>query len=884
MTAFTRVEGNHPRTGDSSEAKNTTGVEEKKPASFQKAALLEGNLNQPVLENETAPNPFNLTHRITAGLTKLYETCVQNSSNENYERERQQNQKASYSNPMTGLFSPGPGMPLMGERYQFVEIIGKGTFAVLVKARDTFSVCNRCVAIKVMNVGYEAIGVHESKFLKKLGFDDFNHYAPIVTLLNTFTFYNHYCLVFELLSPIGLVAVVKQRSQSLMAISMADSLSGGVPLRDTEATLKVVRKIAFQLLSAMVFLKKEGLIHADLKPENILVSTERGTSSQIKLVDFGNALHDKEEEITQYFDTFEIQSMFYRAPEVFFGMKFGSAIDMWSVGCIIAELFLGRPLFDGPSKEQCVHKIYELLGPFPRAPFGNGKFLKDFHPLLDENEVMDEEAAVSLCRKRLCSLIDHFKVRDMNFVSFIDGLLQYDPEKRLKPLEALCHPFMATCLPLRHLLNGNDYLDLLTERSNPQDHLYESVGLDWHTRYFSAREVKLEQGVDEQKHIAKEQQQKEESERKMKEERERQERKKMQEKLERQEEQQRQAKEKEARRVQEEKERKLEEERSRIQEEKERKLKEGQRRIQEEKERKLREEEEERRTKEEKERRIKEEKKRQLKEEKERKAEERKEKQRKEREKKEREKKEKEELRRKKREEKEMERMKRGKVEEQRVQKTTTSKQERAAGVGDQNEYCSGPESNGEETEINACARRATPQSSARTLRKRKANMGGDRGGEATCSELKCSSSRKVKGASPKEYVSSIENSPYQKGVTDSTKKRKGKRIDFEKVQAEERRRTSPRIQSPNQEATPKLNLKFKRSSNSNTPSLLAQRKAGEQLTNTQSPDLSSLPSFLSEKNSAKTVSKLKEPELCSLKNIMDNLSESGSDEDILLL
>ena len=87
-----------------------------------------------------------------------------------------------------------------------------------------------------------------------------------------------------------------------------------------------------------------------------------GAACRIKLADFSNAMHATEREISAYFTNFELQSLWYRAPEVMMGVPFGLPIDMWSAGCVIAELFLGEPLFTGMQPAAMLQQIVKLLG------------------------------------------------------------------------------------------------------------------------------------------------------------------------------------------------------------------------------------------------------------------------------------------------------------------------------------------------------------------------------------------------------------------------------------------------------------------------------------------------------------------------------------------
>ena len=120
-------------------------------------------------------------------------------------------------------------------------------------------------------------------------------------------------------------------------------------------SLKIVRRFTKQLLSSLLLLKQHKVIHCDLKPENILLT--HPLHSEIKVIDFGSSCFENEKVYTY------IQSRFYRSPEVILGMTYGMPIDMWSVGCILAELFTGVPIFPGENENEQLGCIMEIFGP-----------------------------------------------------------------------------------------------------------------------------------------------------------------------------------------------------------------------------------------------------------------------------------------------------------------------------------------------------------------------------------------------------------------------------------------------------------------------------------------------------------------------------------------
>ena len=174
----------------------------------------------------------------------------------------------------------------------------------------------------------------EIKVLQSILHNDSQNKYHVVHMKNSLKFRNHTCIVFELLG------------QSLYHSLKSQNFKG--------IHLRYIRRYAFQLFQSLNLLSKLKLIHCDLKPENILIDPQN--KSLIKIIDFGSSCSVSSRIFTY------IQSRFYRAPEVIFGIEYSSAIDIWSVGCILVELFAGVPLFPGESEADLFNCMIEVLG------------------------------------------------------------------------------------------------------------------------------------------------------------------------------------------------------------------------------------------------------------------------------------------------------------------------------------------------------------------------------------------------------------------------------------------------------------------------------------------------------------------------------------------
>jgi len=182
----------------------------------------------------------------------------------------------------------------------------------------------------------------------------------------------------------------------------------------------LVKLYSYQLFRALAYIHSLGICHRDIKPQNLLVDPDTGV---LKLCDFGSAkILVRGEPNVAY-----ICSRYYRAPELIFGATaYSVAIDVWSVGCVVAELLLGTPLFPGESGVDQLVEIIKVLGT----------------PTLDEIQSMNPNyTEYKFPQVKAYPWAKVFRPRTPpEAIDLCSRLLRYSPEVRLKPLEACAHP------------------------------------------------------------------------------------------------------------------------------------------------------------------------------------------------------------------------------------------------------------------------------------------------------------------------------------------------------------------------------------------------------------------------------------------------------------
>lgn len=298
-------------------------------------------------------------------------------------------------------------------RYEIIDVLGKGSFGQVVRCIDHKT--GGLVAVKIIRnkKRFHQQALVEVNILQKLREWDPKNKHSMVNFTQSFYFRGHLCISTELLD------------MNLYEFIKSNSFRG--------FSLKIVRRFTKQMLSSLLLLKQHKVIHCDLKPENILLA--HPLHSEIKVIDFGSSCFENEKVYTY------IQSRFYRSPEVILGMTYGMPIDMWSVGCILAELYTGVPIFPGENEQEQLACIMEVFGPPEKHLIDKSTRRKLFFDSMGKPRLTVSSKGK---RRRPSSrtLQQVLKCDDESFLDFLTRCLRWDPDRRLKPDEAVRHEFI----------------------------------------------------------------------------------------------------------------------------------------------------------------------------------------------------------------------------------------------------------------------------------------------------------------------------------------------------------------------------------------------------------------------------------------------------------
>ena len=184
----------------------------------------------------------------------------------------------------------------------------------------------------------------------------------------------------------------------------------------------LLKLFSYQMLKGIGYLHSLGICHRDIKPQNILIDPEDYT---LKICDFGCAKHlVKGEPNIAY-----ICSRYFRPPELVLGCTdYTTQVDVWSIGCVIAELCLNRPMFPGKSAKEQLYEIMKILGTPTKEE------LKSMNGIYKNVKIskMETESWANVFKN---------KNNDPLYIDLVSKLLVYEPDSRLSPYKALCHPY-----------------------------------------------------------------------------------------------------------------------------------------------------------------------------------------------------------------------------------------------------------------------------------------------------------------------------------------------------------------------------------------------------------------------------------------------------------
>ncbi|CAB3410832.1 unnamed protein product [Caenorhabditis bovis] len=285
----------------------------------------------------------------------------------------------------------------MSKRYETIKHLGEGQFANVYLAKDFET--GEVVAIKKIKLGsreeakdgINRTALREIKLLKEIQHDN------IIGLRDVIGHRTSIQLVFDFMET-DLEQVVKDHSIILMPAH--------------------IKNITMQTLLGLEFLHAHWILHRDLKPNNLLMNN----MGRVKLADFG---------LARFFGspnkvyTHQVVTRWYRAPELLYGARsYGTGIDIWSIGCIVAELLLRSPIFPGDSDIDQLVKIYNVLGEPTEELWPAMTNLPSYVVIKPQNETPPEMTFI-------------FSAAGPDLIDLLKAMLTFDPIKRCTTTQAL---------------------------------------------------------------------------------------------------------------------------------------------------------------------------------------------------------------------------------------------------------------------------------------------------------------------------------------------------------------------------------------------------------------------------------------------------------------
>jgi serine/threonine protein kinase len=329
------------------------------------------------------------------------------------------------------------------QRYMRLDNIGEGTYGRVYKARETST--GELVAVKRLfpsqeEEGVSATTIREIAILKQLSHPNIIKLKDVLFQLPKLT------LVFELCQ-FDLKKYMQQNGQLLHP--------------------EEVRHFTFQMLQGIACLHDLSIAHRDLKPQNLLIFIDEETGEKtLKLCDFGLA---RVEGIPVKKYSHEAVTLWYRPPDVIFGSaNYGLQVDIWSAGCIFAEMLAGSALFQGRNEGEQLLRMFKLLGRPTRDELpGLASYpeIQKFahHPAF--TEVIMAAGFEDWAASTTASVRGGSKGMDL-----LLKMLRFDPKQRISAAEALQHPYFTESAIPRTISPGRTGFSLglsMSPRASP---------------------------------------------------------------------------------------------------------------------------------------------------------------------------------------------------------------------------------------------------------------------------------------------------------------------------------------------------------------------------------------------------------------------------------
>lgn len=307
-------------------------------------------------------------------------------------------------------------------RYDMIEMIllGEGTYGKVYKAtelRTGKAVAHKRMKLESEEEGVPSTAIREISLLKALP-----HHENVVDLLDVFCSTAKLILVFEFVEQ-DLKKYMRGRGRHLES--------------------PTIKNLSYQLCQGTNFLHSNRVIHRDLKPQNLLIDSSNESRLLLKIADFGLA-RAFTVPVPRY--THEVVTVWYRPPEILLGSTLYSVpVDLWSVGCIVAEMATGQPLFSGDSEIDTIFKIFQKLGT-PTSTVWPGVYdLPEFKPTFPKwqargwGNIRNTRAQVGPAG-----------------IDLLELLTAYDPRKRISARQSLQHAYFHDALDVSAPARLND--------------------------------------------------------------------------------------------------------------------------------------------------------------------------------------------------------------------------------------------------------------------------------------------------------------------------------------------------------------------------------------------------------------------------------------------